>query len=107
MEKSELVRGMVRRSSLLLLLLVLSGCSILFPEPPPPVTTTIPEVEPEPETRSPQWVRPWLTAAGVLALMITGLIVFLTFQDKLEGHGMPPDPQNLTRPAVGPAPAIM
>ncbi len=48
MEKSELMRGMILRSSLLLLLLVLSGCSILFPEPPPPVTTTIPEVEPEP-----------------------------------------------------------
>jgi len=48
MEKTELVRGMVLRSSLLLLLLVMSGCSLLFPEPPPPVTTTIPEVEPEP-----------------------------------------------------------
>ena len=48
MEKSELMRGMITRSSLLLLLFVLSGCSILFPEPPPPVTTTIPEVEPEP-----------------------------------------------------------
>lgn len=48
MEKSELLRRMVMRSSLLILLFVLSGCSILFPEPPPPVTTTIPDVEPEP-----------------------------------------------------------
>ena len=48
MEKSELMRAMISRSSLLLLLFALSGCSLLFPEPPPPVTTTVPEVEPEP-----------------------------------------------------------
>jgi len=57
MEKSELMRGMVLRSSLLLLLFVLSACSILFPEPPPPVTTTIPEVEQEPVTETEPVVR--------------------------------------------------
>lgn len=48
MEKSELMRALITRSSLLLLLFVLSGCSILFPEPPVPETTTIPDAEPEP-----------------------------------------------------------
>jgi len=52
MEKSELMHGMIVRSSLLLMLFILSGCSILFPEPPPPVATTIPDVEPEPVTQA-------------------------------------------------------
>lgn len=49
-EKSELLRRMILRSSLVFLLLVLSGCAAISPEPPPPVATTVPEPEPAPES---------------------------------------------------------
>lgn len=53
MDKSELMRVTIQRSSLVLLLMTLSGCALLFPEPPPPVVTSeprpVPEPEPEPE----------------------------------------------------------
>ena len=48
MAKSEPLRMMLFRSSLVLLLLALSGCALLFPEPPPPDVTTVPEQEPAP-----------------------------------------------------------
>ena len=48
MEKSEPVRVMIVRSSLIFLLLLLSGCALIFPEPPPQVVTTDPEPKPAP-----------------------------------------------------------
>jgi len=65
MEKSEPVRVMILRSSLIFLLLLLSGCALIFPEPPPPVVTAEPEPEPAPTIEVPPVAEPAPVVAPV------------------------------------------